>query len=199
MRALPFCFGAIGPAEAWRREVVLMARIFGPTLTTARLTLRPVAADDGERMASLLNDYDIARMVSRIPHPYTRGDAEDYLAHVASTDLAREVLFVLETRDDGLCGVVGLDPSHDNATELGYWLGRPFWGSGFMTEAVCAVLDWVRHEWGRRYLVAGHFADNPRSARVLTKSGFLYTGETLRRHSLARGEDVPIRMMVWLA
>ncbi len=68
-----------------------------------------------------------------------------------------------------------------------------------MTEAVRAVLVWAHSVWGRRYLVAGHFADNPASGRVLTKAGFLYTGDVGQRRSLARGEDVDMRMMVWLA
>jgi len=171
----------------------------GPFLTTDRLTLRPVAVTDSPRIATLLNDFEVAQMVSRIPHPYSLGDADAFVEYLGATDFAREVVFALATRDGGLCGVIGLDPSHDDATELGYWLGRPFWGHGFMTEAVNAVLEWVKNEWGRRHLVAGHFADNPRSGRVLVKSDFLYTGETRRRYCLARGEWVPIRMMVWLA
>ena len=171
----------------------------GPRLATDRLILRPLNAADATPIAALLNEFDIARMVSRVPHPYAPSDAAAFLAHAENTDLGREVIFGVETPTDGFVGVIGLDPSHDDTTELGYWLGRPFWGRGLMTEAVGAVLDWVKHEWGRRYLIAGHFADNPASGRVLTKANFLYTGETRHRFSLARGESVPIRMMVWLA
>ena len=83
--------------------------------------------------------------------------------------------------------------------EIGYWLGRPHWGQGYMTEAVDAGLVWAGQGWGRRYLLAGHFADNPASGQVLVKTGFLYTGEVVPRFSLARGEEAPTRMMVWLA
>jgi RimJ/RimL family protein N-acetyltransferase len=62
-----------------------------------------------------------------------------------------------------------------------------------------AVLSWAREVWGRRAVVSGHFADNPASGRVLEKAGFLYTGEVQPRHSTARGEVAPTRMMVWLA
>jgi RimJ/RimL family protein N-acetyltransferase len=83
--------------------------------------------------------------------------------------------------------------------EIGYWLGRPFWGRGYMTEAVDAALLWAGDGWGRRYLLAGHFADNPASGQVLVKAGFLYTGDVVPRFSMARGEEAPTRMMVWLA
>ena len=85
------------------------------------------------------------------------------------------------------------------APETGYWIGRPFWGRGFATEALEGALVWAGKRWKRRALMAGHFADNPVSGRVLEKAGFLYTGETRPRFSLSRGEAVDTRMMVWLA
>lgn len=170
-----------------------------PTLTTDRLILRPLTIADAAPMRALLNDVDIARMVSRIPHPYGLDDAHAYLAHLQSADPSRERVFAVQSDKDGLMGVVGLDPRDDGAVELGYWLGKPFWGRGYMTEAACAVLQWAGGAWGRRFLVSRHFADNPASGRVLTKAGFLYTGEVRRSCSLARREPVSSRMMVWLA
>ena len=170
-----------------------------PTLATDRLILRPLTIADAAPMATLLNDFDIARMVSRIPYPYALDDAHAFLAHLQRVDPSRERGFALHSDEAGLMGVVGLDPRDDSATELGYWLGKPFWGQGYMTEAVGAVLKWVGGAWGRRYLVSRHFADNPASGRVLTKAGFLYTGEVRQSCSLARREPVSSRMMVWLA
>ena len=170
-----------------------------PTLTTERLILRPLTIADAAPIAALLNDFDIARMVSRIPHPYALDDAHAFLAHLQSVDPSRERGFALHSEAAGLMGVVGLDPRDDGATELGYWLGKPFWGKGYMTESVSAVLKWVGDAWGRRYLVSRHLADNPASGRVLTKGGFLYTGEVRQSCSLARRELVSSRMMVWLA
>jgi RimJ/RimL family protein N-acetyltransferase len=85
------------------------------------------------------------------------------------------------------------------APEIGYWLGRPFWGRGLATEAVSGALSWAKKAWRRRMVVSGHFADNPASGRVLEKAGFLYTGEIRPRHSVARGVSADTRMMVWLA
>ena len=170
-----------------------------PGLATDRLTLRPLTLADAAPIATLLNDFDIARITSRIPHPYALDDARAYLAHLQNADLTCKRVFALESGANRLIGVVGLDPRDDAATELGYWLGKPFWGQGYMTEAVSAVLKWVGGEWGRRYLVAGHFTDNPASGRVLTKAGFLYPGEVRQQHCLARDAPTSSRMMVWLA
>ena len=71
-------------------------------------------------------------------------------------------------------------------------MGRP-------TEALEGALVWASRRWKRRALVAGHFADNPASGRVLEKAGFLYTGETRPAFSQARGAVADTRMMVWLA
>ncbi|HEX7758545.1 MAG TPA: GNAT family N-acetyltransferase [Caulobacteraceae bacterium] len=171
----------------------------GPVVETARLTLRPVQAADAPRIAALANDLGVARMTSSIPHPFPRAAADSFVAKAAGADLAREAVFAIEAEDGDLAGILGFHPKGGTAPELGYWLGRPYRGRGYMTEAVNGALDWVRDEWGKRYVVAGHFADNPQSGQVLIKAGFLYTGEVLMTPSAARGESVPTRMMVWLA
>jgi len=118
---------------------------------------------------------------------------------VAAQSPARSNTFLIEHEDQGPVGVLGLFEDDDLAPEAGYWIGRPFWGRGFATEALEGALVWAGKRWKRRALVAGHFADNPASGRVLEKAGFLYTGETRKRFSKARGEPVDTRMMVWLA
>jgi RimJ/RimL family protein N-acetyltransferase len=95
-------------------------------------------------------------------------------------------------------GCVGLMMG-ERHPEIGYWIGRDYWGQGFATEAAMAALRWARDEWRKKVVVAGHFADNPASGVVLNKCGFLYTGEVEKRFSVARGEDAATRMMVWIA
>jgi RimJ/RimL family protein N-acetyltransferase len=149
-------------------------------------------------MSLLVNDFDIARMTTSIPYPFAVEHAEDFIARMERRDAAREAVFAIESGHEGLLGVIGLHPG-PAGTEIGYWLGRPFWGRGYATEAAGAVLDWAGADWGRRFIVSGHFTDNPASGQVLCKTGFLYTGEVLCRYSVARGEEAPTRMMVWLA
>jgi len=170
-----------------------------PRIDTDRLALRTPRLDDAPRLAVLANDFDIARMTTRLPHPYGLADAQDFLARTAVQDLSREVKFAIETADDGLVGVIGLYPRGPLGPEVGYWIGRPYWGRGLATEAARAVLSWARTVWGRRAVVSGHFTDNPASGRVLEKAGFLYTGEVQPRPCAARGEVAPTRMMIWLA
>ncbi|HEY1559355.1 MAG TPA: GNAT family N-acetyltransferase [Caulobacteraceae bacterium] len=170
-----------------------------PRLETGRLVLRPLEAADAEPMTPLADDPGVARMTTSIPHPFHRQMAEDFIARMSHADPRWEATFAVTGRDGTFMGVVGIHPKDGLAPELGYWLGRPYWGRGYMTEAVSAALGWAGGAWGKRVLTSGHFADNEASGRVLSKSCFLYTGEVEPRFSLARGEEAATRMMVWLA
>jgi RimJ/RimL family protein N-acetyltransferase len=170
-----------------------------PVIETRRLTLRAPAPQDVTRIAALANDEEIARMTCRMPHPFGTGDAEDFVLAVAGQDPSRANTFLIEHEDLGPVGVIGLFEDGDVAPETGYWIGRDYWGRGFATEALEGALVWASRKWRRRALVAGHFADNPASGRVLEKAGFLYTGEVRKPFSRARCAPVDTRRMVWLA
>jgi len=185
-----------------------MCAVFTPArIESDRLILRSPRPDDAVHIAERINDFDIARMTTRVPYPYALSDAEDFLEGYAATSPVLDRVFLVEHRAFGPMGVLGFHEQPTNwsksgcalSPELGYWLARAFWGRGFATEAVLAALDWARDVWKLRAVAAGHFADNPASARVLEKAGFLYTGEVQERFSRARGEIAPTRMMVWLA
>lgn len=168
-----------------------------PVISTERLVLRGPVRGDAEAIYRLASDINVAGMTSNIPHPYGPGDAEAFLDRALARRWDEEPGFVVEHRNFGLVGMVGFKGGE--RAELGFWLGRPYWNRGYMTEAVRAVLKWVKRDWRRNVLVAGHFSDNPASGQVLCKSGFLYTGDVELRPSLARKAEVPCRMMVWLA
>ena len=193
-----------------------------PVIETRRLALRAPGAHDIPRIAQMASDPDIARMTCRMPTPFRTEDAEAFVMNVAMQDPRRANTFVIEHEDHGPVGVLGLfhdstrepDSRHrwnraafppqpirldDQAPEMGYWIGKPFWGRGLATEAAQGALAWARGRWSKKAVVAGHFADNPASGRVLEKAGFLYTGETRRQFSRARQAEVDTRMMVWLA
>lgn len=170
-----------------------------PTLATERLLLRGAVRGDAARLAELANDFGLASMTCNIPHPYGLTDGEAFVERSLCGDWDREPGFVIEHRGFGVVGALGFKVGALDRPELGYWLGRPFWNRGYATEATRAALDWVRRDWRKRLVVAGHFADNPASGQVLCKAGFLYTGDVELRASQARGEDVRTRMMVWLA
>ncbi len=169
-----------------------------PVLPTARLTLRPPEAKDASRIAAQANDMGVAAMTLRMPHPYRLEDANAFLAGLNNPLAKDKIVFAIDDPDDGLVGVIGFHGEDPRAPELGYWLGRSYWGRGYATEAVRAVLRWARVEWGKKIVFAGHALENAASAGVLIKSGFLYTGEVLDQHSVAAG-PTKTRMMVWLA
>ena len=169
------------------------------TISTARLRLRPLQPSDARRLAELANDADVARMTSALPHPYGLADANTFLARQADP-ASPERNFAVEYDGAGLVGVIGFRPSGRGPwPELGYWIGRAYWGGGIATEAAEGALGWADRGWGKRAVCAGHFADNPASGRVLEKAGFLYTGDREPYISAARGEPAESRRMIWLA
>jgi RimJ/RimL family protein N-acetyltransferase len=170
-----------------------------PRIETRRLTLRAPAPGDAPALAGLIGDFDVARMTSRMPHPYAIEDAEDFIVRCQGLDPRADCHFLLEHDDHGVVGGLSFTTPAGEPSEVGYWIGKPWWGRGLATEALSESLVWASREWGRRFVVAGHYADNPASGAVLCKAGFLYTGETQWRHSRARDEEVATRMMVWVA
>jgi RimJ/RimL family protein N-acetyltransferase len=169
-----------------------------PAIGTERLVLRRPELADAAVLAELANDLGVSGMLSTMPYPYRLADAEAFLGKASRCDFRDQASFAITHRQFGLIGGLGFDLK-DGRREVGYWLGRPFWGRGYAGEALDAALRWFRQDWRRKVVWACHFTDNRASAGVLNKAGFLYTGEVERRPCLARGTEVPARMMVWLA
>jgi len=177
----------------------MIAAIDRPTLSTARLTLRPTTLGDAPRIAELANDYDVVKTTGGMPFPYRLADAEAYLARRRAADPAREALFAIDLHGEGLVGLLGFQPTGELAPEVGYWLGKAYWGRGIASEALAAAVVWAGEAWRRRCLLACHHLDNPASGRVLARAGFLYTGRVEMKPCRARGEDAPCRWMAWIA
>jgi len=154
--------------------------------------------DNAARLAELANDFAVTRMTGRMPHPYALEDAVEWIGRAAAKDPRAETAFVIDHRDHGLVGAISLFHGDEPFQEVGYWIGRPFWGRGVASEALLALVDRAGRD-GRRALVAGHFVDNPASGVVLEKAGFLYTGVVATLFSRARGEAAPTRRMIRLA
>ena len=151
-------------------------------LESERLVLRPPRPCDIQSMTVWLSDYDVARMTARVPHPYGEGDAE---AFVAAGSANR---FVIERKRDGLfLGMAGLHVDED--CEFGYWLGKPFWGQGYATEAAHRLVTFGFVELGLETVRGSWFADNPASGHVLAKLGARHNGSRMRESS-ARGARV---------
>lgn len=143
------------------------------SLETRRLRLRRLRASDAQTVARLANDRHIAEMVSRIPHPYALDDAARFLA---SPDAGNA--FALEGRETAeMIGIAGLRPLQREATfELGYWLGRPFWGHGFATEAAQGLIDHAFRDVAAECVEVRCRVVNNASRHVIRKCGFQYCG-----------------------
>jgi RimJ/RimL family protein N-acetyltransferase len=148
-----------------------------PVLKTERLVLRGPARGDLANIVALAGDRRVAQNTARIPHPYSVADAEGFIA--SANQKRGEAVFTLEL-DGALIGICGVDLRQDGA-ELGYWLGVPFWGHGYATEAARAVIDYAFAELGHDALQSGARVSNPASRRVLEKCGFQWTGVQLCR------------------
>jgi RimJ/RimL family protein N-acetyltransferase len=162
---------------------------------TRRLTLRPGWPEDAPALAQAIDDERIARMLSRVPSPYSVADALAFLALPETIGEPRFLIFEHVGAEAMLVGGIGIHRDELGERELGYWLVPAAWGRGLMTEAGGALVDSLSASLGITRLVSGFFADNPASGRVLTKLGFLPTGDVRARSSLARGALVDCIMM----
>lgn len=148
-----------------------------PVLETERLTLRAPRHEDVKAIAVLANDRRIAENTARIPYPYGVGDAEQFIASVNQRD--GEACFVI-LLGSTLIGACGVEPREDGL-ELGCWLGVPYWGQGYATEAGRAMIDHAFGDLQHETLQAGARVTNPASRRVLEKCAFQWTGVRLTR------------------
>ena len=155
-------------------------------LETARLQLRQPVEKDADAIIAICSDWEVARRLGRIPHPYLDEHVRFFFNHVVPNAptwaiLWRETLVLI--------GVVGLAPAPDGqSAELGYYIARDHWGQGIVTEAARSVLEAGFMSYRYRKLTSGYFADNPNSGRVLEKLGFTITGVS-KRPCVAEGEE----------
>ena len=163
-------------------------------IETRRLVLRPYEVRDVVAIETLANNWNVASKLGRMPYPYERGMAAMFMADHEEKRTARLAFPFAMIRKDTFIGGIGLDLERYEDWELDYWLGEPYWGQGYATEAALAVVGFGFETLGLERMVAGHFADNPASGRVLAKLGFRYTGLGSRA-CRARGCDVESREM----
>jgi RimJ/RimL family protein N-acetyltransferase len=149
-----------------------------PDLWTDRLVLRRLRTDDADAIAHILGDFDVAKMLVRVPFPYDRKDAETWLALWEQGKISGDG-FVLTLKDDPahLIGFVSIEKrAEGRGAEIGYWLGKDHWGKGLMSEAVDAVIQrFFRANIGAT-LYSGVIADNPASLKIQRKLGFDISG-----------------------
>jgi len=157
-------------------------------IRTPRLFLRPSWPEDWDELFALLDEDAVALNLGVEDWPRTVEETKQFVCRPRENLLPH--FFIHLREDDGLrlIGGIGLGRSCDEV-ELGYWIAPAFWGHGYATEALRAVLERARL-LGHRRVIASHFSENLATAKVLEKAGFRATGETKTRYSVTRGMEV---------
>lgn len=160
-------------------------------LPVVGVRLRPFEAADAPALARHANDRDIWRNLrDRFPHPYTLADAEGYVDFVNGAGSDNLHLCIeADGEAAGSISVLFQDDIFRRQAEIGYWLGRPYWGRGLVTAAVEVLADYALTHFDLCRLYATVFEYNPASARVLAKAGFELEGR-LRRSITKDGQTV---------
>src|SRR6516225_7734939 len=157
-------------------------------LMLEQCTIRPWRLDDAESIARYANNRKVWLAVrDAFPHPYTINDAHEFIRMATVEEPTTR--FCVEV-DGVAAGGIGVHPGQDvhrYTATVGYWLGEEFWRRGIMTEAVTAVTDFWFDNFPLRRISAEVFANNPASARVLEKAGFIFEGR-LKNHVVKDGE-----------
>lgn len=163
-------------------------------ILTPRLVLRSPAERDVERLVALADNPKIAFKLASVPHPYRAQDARDFIARARSGTPATGMSFAVALRETGepLIGACGYGPFGDAGDmHLIYWIGEPYWGRGFATEAAHAVVDFAFGAGRLDQLWSASRVTNPAARRVIEKCGFQYRENGLIR-SAAVGGMVPV-------
>lgn len=161
-------------------------------IETERLVLRPLTEADIPELVPLIGDRRVAATTLRIPHPFHEQDARDFLSSPAKEN---ELRLGIRLRDSGtFIGGIGLHPyAEHKRAEIGYWLGVPYWGHGYATEAARAVVKHGFEKFQLNRIFAAHFKHNPASGRVLAKAGMKYEG-CMRQNILKWGEFIDVEV-----
>lgn len=161
------------------------------TITTARLSLRPLRETDAGDIVRQLNNFAVSRWTARVPFPYSTLDAEDFLKRVAMLGAGNLVAAIVPKETDRLIGVVGCEMQDPGEAELGYWIAKDRWGQGLGREAATAMTDHAFEVMGHEALVASYQVGNAASQRILEGLGFRRTGEG-RSFSRARNSEADV-------
>lgn len=143
------------------------------TLNTPRLTLRPWHSSDQEPLIRYANNRKVWMGLREIfPHPYTDADAKAWLRQAKQNP--KHFNYAIEYSGECIGGISLhlMEDVYAKTAELGYWLGEPFWGQGFATEAITHLVKWAWNQLPIERIQAGVFSSNPASRRVLEKLGF---------------------------
>ncbi len=152
--------------------------------TTQRLVLRDLEVSDFPQHSRLVGDWDVSQWLSVVPHPYELRHSQEFydkLQAEAGTDGGERFFVIALAASNAMIGGVGIrgervvhrDP---HTAVVGYWIGKPYWGQGYMSEALGAALKIAFAPEHIQVAKATTDPNNKASMNVLRKAGFAYLG-----------------------
>ena len=145
-------------------------------LETERLILRPWQEEDAETLFEYARDPEVGPPAGWPPHTSVENSRE-----IIRNILSRPETYAVCLKDGRPIGSVGLHlkgstdmTSRDDECELGYWIGKPYWGQGLIPEAARELLRYAFRELGMRAVWCGYYEGNEKSRRAQEKCGFTY-------------------------
>jgi len=157
-------------------------------LVLKNCTIRPWRLQDADSLVKHANNHKVwLALRDRMPHPYSINDAHEFLRTSIAEQLVKNFCIEVDGAAAGGIGFIPGEDVHRHTAEVGYWLGEEFWRRGIMTEAVTAFSDFCFDNLPLRRIYAEPFANNPASARVLEKAGFVFEGR-LKNNVIKNGK-----------
>lgn len=161
--------------------------------------LRQFQASDAPHIAALANERDIwINLRDRFPHPYELAHGEAFVTRAAAHDPPTNLAICVDERAVGGVGLIlGQDIERVSA-EIGYWLGKPYWGRGIMSAALSASTQYAVQQFGLTRVFAIPFVDNIGSIRVLEKAGYVREG-LMKQSAIKNGVVRDQYLYAWYA
>ncbi len=161
-----------------------------PTIETERLLLRKITLNDASDMFEYACNPEVSEYTMWSAHKSIE-DTKYFLKSITKMYKRRElvdwgIVHKVEKKFIGTCGFVEWSMTHSRA-EIGYALSRSYWGEGYMSEAVNAVIEFGFREMLLNRIEAKCKVSNIGSARVMEKVGMQLEG-ILRQHIFVKGE-----------
>ncbi|MGN7756225.1 GNAT family N-acetyltransferase [Chryseobacterium sp. 22532] len=165
-----------------------------PVIETERLILSQLKEEDLPFVTEYLQDKIFSDVTSNIPYPYTGEHAKFWMKMSReSFENNTGYTFAVRNKEGQILGAIGLHDRDDDKAELGYWMGKPFWNKGYITEAATALIDFGFNELQINKIYATYFLDNPASGRIMEKIG-MEKEALLKQHLKKDGKYIDVMM-----
>lgn len=141
-----------------------------------KFILRKWKHTDAPSLAFYANDPQIARNLRKgFPSPYTLEDAEAFIKLAAGEDETKNLYLTIDI-DGKAVGSIGVFCRTGKSAELGYWLGKPYWGKGIISQAISEICRDAFTKFPIDEIFAEPYVWNKGSQRALEKNGFTFSG-----------------------